>query len=86
MEKLNLFEVVRQYGNDEGGVLSFMVSTAHVMFNYDDVTRPSNGSQKTQIGTFYLYDNVKFTYIGESEWFFNFEDCNNLGYKLSIRK
>lgn len=80
---MNLYEVLEEYRNGKGGVLSLM--SAYITFNDDEVTHSSD-HQETQIGTFHLYDHIKFTLINESEWCFHFRDCNDLGYKLSIMK
>ena len=80
---MNLFEILEEYGNGKGGVLSLM--SAYITFNDNEVTH-SMDHQETQIGTFHLYDYIRFTFIDESEWSFHFRDCDDLGYKLSVMK
>lgn len=84
---MTLYEVVKKFDCRENDVLD--VGHASITFSYEDVHRSKYRKKVTVIGsfpTFNIEDDVKFTLHKETADWIHFNDCNNLGYQLSIKK
>lgn len=80
---MTIYEVISNYDCIEFcGLLIGMVS---MTFTKDEV-RSSNVEASTIIGNVNIRDNLKFEFNKETDDWIHFNDCNNLGYRLSIKK
>ncbi|MDB8552145.1 hypothetical protein [Turicibacter sanguinis] len=85
---MTLYEVIKKYANEEGICVLRMLH-ASITFSYGDVRRWEFGKRETDIGsftTFSISDVVKFSFYKKTDDWIHFNDCNNLGYQLSIKK
>lgn len=84
---MTIYEVVENFDCRELGVL--ILGHVSITFSYEDVYRSDYREKATVIGsfpTFTIDDYVKFTLHKETDDWIHFNDCNNLGYQLSIKK
>ena len=80
---MTIYEVISHYDCIEFcGLLMGMVS---MTFTKNEV-RHSNVEAATIIGNVNIRDNLKFEFNKETGDWIHFNDCNNLGYQLSIKK
>lgn len=80
---MTLYEVISNYCCIEFcGLLMGMVS---MTFTKDEIRR-SKVEASTIIGNVNIRDKLTFEFNKETDDWIHFNDCNNLGYQLSIKK
>ena len=83
---MTLYEVVKKFDR-EINVLNMWYTT--ITFSFEYVHRCKYRKKVTVIGsfpTFNIDDDVKFALHKETADWIHYKDCNNLGYRLSIKK
>ena len=80
---MTIYEVINHYDCIEFCVL--LIGMVSMTFTKDEVRR-SNVEASTIIGNVNIRDNLKFESNKETDDWIHFNDCNNLGYQLSIKK
>ena len=80
---MTIYEVINHYDCIEFCVL--LIGMVSMTFTKDEVRR-SNVEASTIIGNVNIHDKLKFEFNKETGDWIHFNDCNNLGYRLSIKK
>lgn len=84
---MTLYEVIEKFDCRSMDLLD--MGHTSIVFSYEDVHHSTTGDKKTVIGSFPAFridDCVKFSLHKETDEWYHFKDCNNSGYRLSIRK